>query len=76
MAFISKDSKTKAKKFNSELHEKIKNIPVSPYKYRKSHYYEDTQVRDMIFKGYTIPYLIDKENNVIVVLEIFKWIDR
>jgi len=29
-------------------------------------------VRDYIFKGYTIPYLIDEENVVIVVLDIFK----
>lgn len=47
-----------------------------PYKYRKSFYYDDINVRDMIFKGYTIPYLIDEKNNKIVLLDIFKWIDK
>lgn len=76
LAFISKDGKEKARRFNYELHKKISNIPVSPYKYRKSYYFEDTSVRDMIFKGYTILYLIDEDKDVIVILEIFKWIDR
>ena len=26
--------------------------------------------------GYTIPYLVDSENDVIVVLDIFKWTDK
>jgi len=74
--FISKDSKNKAKAFNSVLYAKIHNLSTSPYKYRKSLYFDDIHVRDMIFKGYTIPYLIDEHNNVIVILDIFKWIDK
>ncbi|MGE4420301.1 MAG: type II toxin-antitoxin system RelE/ParE family toxin [Sulfurimonas sp.] len=52
---------------------KLNNIPNMPYKYRKSNYYEDADIRDFIFKGYTIPYLIDLQNNTIVLLDIFKW---
>ena len=47
-----------------------------PYKFRHSHYHEDQNVRDMIFFGYTLPYLVDAENDAIVLLEIFKWVDR
>ena len=31
---------------------------------------------DLIFKGNTIPYLIDNDNDRIVILDIFKWVDR
>jgi plasmid stabilization system protein ParE len=74
--FIAKDTKTKAKAFNSALYAKISNLSTSPYKCRKSFYYDDVHVRDMIFKGYTIVYLIDEENDTIVILDIFKWIDK
>lgn len=36
----------------------------------------DYIAQDSISKGYMIPYLIDKENEKIVILEIFKWSDR
>lgn len=43
-----------------------------PYKFRQSKCFNDENIRDFIFKGYVIPYLIDKENNKIVILAIFK----
>jgi len=30
----------------------------------------------MIFKGYTVPYYIDKEKNTLIILDIFKWSKR
>jgi len=47
-----------------------------PYRFRQSQYYENPNVRDLIFKGYTIPYLIDNDNEKLVVLDIFKWSQR
>ncbi|UCN01581.1 hypothetical protein LCX93_11680 [Sulfurimonas sp. SWIR-19] len=44
-----------------------------PYKSRKFLYHDDENIRDYIFKGYTIPYLIDNNKNKIVLLDIFKW---
>ncbi|PNV84564.1 MAG: plasmid stabilization protein [Sulfurimonas sp.] len=73
LKFIAKDTKAKASSFNKNLFHKLNNIPNMPYKYRKSNYYEDADIRDFIFKGYTIPYLIDLQNNTIVLLDIFKW---
>ncbi len=73
LRFIALDGKSKAKSFNNSLFEKIYNIPYMPYKYRKSFYYDSGDIRDLIYKGYTIPYFIDKDNNKIVLLDIFKW---
>ncbi len=44
-----------------------------PFKFRQSYYYKDEKIKDLIFKGYTIPYLIDNEEKVIVILDIFKY---
>ncbi len=74
--FIASDSLNKALIFLKKLDEKIDNIPYMPYKYRKSFYHADENVRDMIFKGYTIPYMIDLDKNTIILLDIFKWTDR
>lgn len=47
-----------------------------PYKFRKSIYFDDENIRDYIFKGYTIPYSINEDNNEIVLLDIIKWMDK
>jgi len=73
--FISKDSQSKAKIFLSSLRLKIKNLPNMPFKCRKSYYYDNDNVRDLIFKGYTIPFLVDEQENLIAILDIFKWTD-
>jgi len=71
--YIAQDSKQKAKNFNSMLLNQINKLSNMPFKFRKSHYYNDDNIRDLIFKGYTIPYLIDQNSNQIVILDIFKW---
>jgi len=74
--FIASDSLNKALIFLDKLDDKIDNLPYMPYKYRKSLYYNNENVRDMIFKGYTLPYMIDIDKHQIILLDIFKWIDR
>lgn len=71
--YIAKDGVNCAIKFNRKLEKSINNIPNFPYKSRKSLYHDDENIRDYIFKGYTIPYLIDNDENKIVLLDIFKW---
>ncbi|MDD2508596.1 type II toxin-antitoxin system RelE/ParE family toxin [Aliarcobacter skirrowii] len=73
LKYISKDSISRAKNFKNQLDKKIKNIPNMPFKARQSIHFNDIFVRDLIFKGYTIPYLIDEDLDVIVILDIFKW---
>lgn len=69
--YISKDKISASKNFKKELFKQIKNISDFPYKYRKSIYFEDKNVRDMIFKGYTIVYKVDIQQNTINIADIF-----
>jgi len=54
LEFISRDSSTRARKFKSDLLTRIKEIPSNPYRYRKSIYFEELSIRDLIFKGYVV----------------------
>ncbi len=59
--YISLDSPFRARKFKSDLLKRIKEIPTNPYRYRKSIYFEDKTIRDLIFKGYTIVFRITED---------------
>lgn len=74
--FISKDSKSRAFNFKSQLDNKINELVNFPYKFKHSKNHNDEDVRDMTFKGYTITYLIENEKDRIAVLDIYKWIDK
>ncbi len=74
--YIAQDGLIYAKKFNRKLQKAVNSISNFPYKSRKSLYYDNENIRDYIFKGYTIPYFIDNNNNKIILLDIFKWIDK
>ncbi len=76
LVYIGTDSKNRTKIFNKALFNGINSLDNFPYKFRRSIHFKDENIRDYIFKGYTIPYLIDEENDVIVVLDIFKWRDE
>ena len=76
LVYIGTDSKYRAKKFNKVLFLGINSLDNFPYKFRKSIHFNDEKIRDYIFMGYTIPYLIDSENDIIIVLDIFKWTDK
>jgi addiction module RelE/StbE family toxin len=67
--YISKFNPENAKRFIKKLKNNIENIPNFPYKYRKSIYFDDENIRDMIIDGYTIIYEI--KNDKIMVLNIF-----
>ena len=71
LEFIAKDKLSASKSFRKNLFEQIKNLPNYPYKYRKSFYFDNDEIRDMTFKGYTIIYEIDLEGNSIIILNIF-----
>lgn len=73
---IAMDSLERAIDFNRELENRIDSIPHMPFKYRKSIHFNDDNIRDYIFKGYTIPYIIDTQKNEIIILDIFKWVDK
>jgi len=76
LSHIMKDSVDASIDFEEELLEHLADLTYFPYKFRASLYYDDKNIRDYVFKGYTIPYLIDEEKDVIVVLDIFKWVEK
>lgn len=63
--YIAKDKKSAAKAFNRGLQLAIETLLDQPHKGRPT----ENGNRELIYKGYTIPYLIDGEN--IVILGIF-----
>ena len=69
LEYISLDSPARARKFKSDLLKRIKEIPQKPYSYRKSIYFEDGTIRDLIFKGYTIVFRITEER-----IEVFGFV--
>lgn len=73
LKFIAKDSPHNAKAFKNELNAKITDLPNFPFKFRESEYYDDENARDLIFKGYTIPYYVDHSGDTIIILKIFKY---
>ncbi|WP_442856532.1 type II toxin-antitoxin system RelE/ParE family toxin [Formosa sp. Hel1_33_131] len=54
------------KKLKTEFIQRIKTIPDNPYLFKKSIYFENDSVRDLIHKGYTIVFRINKNQ-----IEIF-----
>ena len=76
LSFISKDSRNRAIRFKSQLDNKINNLVNFPYKFQQSKNHFDENVRDMVFKGYTITYLIEDEKDRISILDIYKWVDK
>ncbi|WP_240332166.1 type II toxin-antitoxin system RelE/ParE family toxin [Sulfurospirillum tamanense] len=73
MEYIAQDSFKRALVLRSEFDEKIENLPFMPLKNRQSVYFSDLSVRDLIHKGYVIPYKIDNKNSIITVLGIYKY---
>lgn len=71
--FIAIDSHQRANEFVLSLRNKIEVLPESPYMYRKSIYFDDETLRDLIHKGYVVVYKIDFDNNSIVILGINKY---
>lgn len=68
--FIALDSQKRADLFVDEVESRCQNLVDMPYKCRKSLKFDNENVRDLVYKGYVIPYLIDKD--CINVLGIYK----
>jgi len=71
LKFIADDKPSASLKFKNELKICINNLPVNPYKYRKSFYFTSEYIRDMTYKKYTIVYEIKSLENTIEILKIF-----
>ncbi len=69
--FIALDNPNRALKFFDDLIAKIENIPLHPFSHRKRASLNNENIRELIFKGYTVPYYIDQTKNKIIILGIF-----
>lgn len=73
ITYISTDSKPRAFNFKSELDKNINNLWNMPFKFRQSIYFEDENIRDLIFKGYTVVYKVDELKEIITIIGIKKY---
>jgi plasmid stabilization system protein ParE len=73
LTYIAKDKKSAAIQFKKELRKKIQNLKDFPFMYRVSIYFEDEYIRDLMHKGYTVPYEVDLENKLISIIGITKY---
>lgn len=53
LRFIADDSPVNARKFKTDLLKHIKSLTDTPLKCRKSIYFNDDTMRDLVYKGYT-----------------------
>jgi plasmid stabilization system protein ParE len=74
--YIASDSPKRARKFKNDVLNEIRRIPDKPYANRKSIYFDNDQIRDLIFKGYTIVYRINKEDQCIEIFGFTKYQDK
>ncbi|RLA80462.1 MAG: type II toxin-antitoxin system RelE/ParE family toxin [Epsilonproteobacteria bacterium] len=74
--YIAKDSLENALSLLDRIDYQISILDEMPLKFRKSFHFDDERIRDLIINGYTIPYFADYDNDKIVILDIFKWVDR
>ena len=71
--YIAQDKFSASENFKNELDNLIEDLPNFPYKYRKSIYFDDKDMRDLIFKGYVVPYKVDEANNQIIIIGVNKY---
>jgi len=69
--FIALDSINRALNFYDEIITKINQIPDNPYIHRQRPTLNDENIRELIYKGYTVPFEIDTNKNKIIILGIF-----
>ena len=70
LVFYSQKSFEASENFYNSLFNKIKSIEFMPYRFRKYRYFHKDNVRDLIFSGYLIPFIID--DKTITILAIYK----
>jgi len=69
--YIKQDKLAASIDFVEQLKQKITFLVDFPYQYKKSIYFDNDEIRDMVYKGYTIIYEINSEENSLELLSIF-----
>lgn len=71
--FIAHDKPSAARNFKNTIISKLKELIDFPFKSRKSIFFEDESIRDMIYQGYICVYKVDTKNAVIRVFGFVKY---
>ena len=71
LSYIAYDSPVNARKFRDGLKKSIHKIKEQPYSNRRSIFFDDDNIRDLTYKGYTIVYRITE--NTIEVFGLSKY---
>lgn len=58
VGYIAVNNPENAIRFKAAILKKIKSLDSMPFKHRKSIYFDDNAIRDLIFKGYIIVFRI------------------
>jgi hypothetical protein len=66
---IQKDISS-AKKFKIYLDTLIVNIPTKAKKYKKSIYFNDENIKDLVYENYTVVFCIENSNTSYILLGI------
>ncbi len=77
LVFYSQKSFEASENFYNSLFYKIKSIEFMPYRFRKNVVKNNENIRDLIYKGYVVPFFID--GDTIFILDIYKdnlWDDK
>ena len=73
--YIYKDKPGAALKFRKDLLKNIKKDLKQPFQFKKSIYFDDENIRDYVFKGYTCVYEINVIQNTILIFGFIKYKD-
>lgn len=73
LEFIANDKPQAARKFKKDVLTKIRTTVSMPYKYKKSIYFDDENIRDIIIKGYCLVYRIKPKENCIEFFGFVKY---
>lgn len=69
--FVAMDKPSAAREFKNSIIRACKEIGEFPYRHRKSIYFNDETIRDLIFRGFVVIYKIEDD-----VIKIFAFINK
>ncbi len=71
LEIIAEDKPSAARKLHKEIIGACREIQYFPYKHRKSIYFDDENIRDLVYKGFVIIYKIEGETG-----RVFAFVNR
>lgn len=74
--YISKDKPQAARQFKNDVVLQLKELEIMPFKHKKSIYFKDENIRDLVFKGYTIVYRIKPDEEIVEVFGFIKYREK